>query len=311
MSILIKELIEERSLRLKPLNDEKLLSLELDNALVQKPGLMLTGKGGDLRPNTLQVFGASEITFFNKGTDEEILKALEIVKESTPAAIIISKGLESPKSLLDFTIENSFNLLSTTVSTSNLIERLTSYLEDKTAPMATLHGVFLDVLGMGVLITGASAMGKSECGLDLISRGHQLVADDAVLVKRHFPSTLIGTSAEQIRYFLEVRGIGIINVKELFGITAIREKKQLDLVIELIPWSKEIKFDRLGFESETYEILGLELPLNRIPIIPGRSTATLIEAAARHQLSRLMGYSTADELQKRLNTEMDKKSKEK
>lgn len=305
MAISIKELLGERSLRLRSVTDEDLLQKRFSNNRVQKPGLILTGNGGKLKPDTIQVLGESEIIFLNTAAGKDALKALKIIEDSNPIILIITKGIEAPQSLLDFVKEHSFVLLATTLTTSNLISRLSGYLEDKTAPTETIHGVFLDVLGMGVLITGSSAMGKSECALDLIGRGHQLVADDAVIVKRHFPSTLIGTSAEQIRHFIEVRGIGIMNVKELFGITAIREKKQLDFVVQLVPWDKDTSFDRLGFDEETFEILGLEVPINRIPIIPGRSTATLVEAAARNQLSRLMGYSPMDELQARVSQSME------
>ena len=167
--------------------------------------------------------------------------------------------------------------------------------------MITTHGVLVDVLGVGILILGKSGIGKSECALDLITRGYRLIADDAVIIKRMPPTTLFGIASDIIKYHMEVRGLGIINVKDLFGITAIREKKQMDIVVELVKWDPDEEYDRLGFEEGQYEILGVKLPFLKIPVSPGRSIATIVEVAARNQLLKIMGYHSAIEFNKDLD----------
>jgi HPr kinase/phosphorylase len=156
-------------------------------------------------------------------------------------------------------------------------------------------------LGVGILIKGSSGIGKSECAIELVSRGYRLVADDVVLVKRMPVTTLFGTSADLVRYHMEIRGLGIVNIKDIFGITAIREKKQMDLVVELVRWEPESEYERLGFEERTYDILGVPLPYLRVPVIPGRSVATIVEVAARNQILRIMGQNPTGAIQSNLD----------
>jgi HPr kinase/phosphorylase len=293
MGIPIKDLLKESRLRLKSRTGEIGISRELTTARIQKPGLLLTGLLGQLHPDRVQVFGAAEINYLNSLDSQQTKKALAILSKPTIRAIIVTRGIEPPKFLVDFAREKSIALLTTSLSSSVFIERLVKHLEEGLSPTKTIHGVLVDVLGIGILILGKSGIGKSECALELVSRGYRLVADDIVIVNRRFPSTLFGTASNVARYYIEVRGLGILNVKELFGITAIRERKQMDIMVELVSWdTEEEEYERLGFKETTMEILGVELPHLKIPVSPGRSVATVVELAARNQLLKIMGYDT-------------------
>lgn len=292
MGIPIEKILKESHLRLKARTGDIGLSRVLTTARIQKPGLLLTGLLGKLHPDRVQVFGAAEINYLNSLDARQIKKTLEILSKQTIRAVIITRGIEPPGFLVDFARGKSIALLTTSLTSSVFIDRLVKYLEDGLSPSKTVHGVLMDVLGIGILVTGKSGIGKSECALELVSRGYRLVADDVVIVNRRFPSTLFGTSTDLSRYYIEVRGLGILNVKDLFGITAIRKKKQMDIVVELVSWDTEEEYERLGFKEPMMEILGVELPHLKIPVSPGRSVATVVEVAARNQLLKLMGYDT-------------------
>lgn len=292
MGVPIKEILKESRLRLKARTGEIGLSRVLTTARIQKPGLLLTGLLGKLHPDRVQVFGAAEINYLKSLDARQIKKALDILSKPTIRAIVVTRGIEPPEFLADFAREKSVALLTTALTSSVFIERFVKHLEEGLSPTKTVHGVLVDVLGIGILILGKSGIGKSECALELVSRGYRLVADDVVLVNRRFPSTLFGTSTDLARYYIEVRGLGILNVKELFGITAIRERKQMDIIVDLVSWDTEEEYERLGFKETTMDILGVELPHLKIPVSPGRSVATVVELAARNQLLKIMGYDT-------------------
>jgi HPr kinase/phosphorylase len=304
MGIAIKEILKERRLRLKSRTGEIGLSRELTTARIQKPGLLLTGLLGDLHPDRVQVFGAAEVNYLKSLDAEKIKKTLRILSKPSIRAIIVTRSIEPPEFLLRLAQEKSIALLTSSLTSSVFIERLVKFLEEGLAPTKAVHGVLVDVLGIGILITGKSGIGKSECALELVSRGYRFVADDVVIVKRIFPSTLFGTSSDLSRYYIEVRGLGIVNVKELYGITAIREKKQMDIVVELVRWETEDEYERLGFRERTEDILGVELPHLKIPVSPGRSVATIVEVAARNQLLKIMGYDTYRQFQEQLDSKM-------
>jgi HPr kinase/phosphorylase len=304
MGIAIKDILNERHLRLKSLTGEIGLSRELTTARIQKPGLLLTGLLGELHPDRVQVLGVAEIGYLKSLDGEKVEKVLSILSRPSIRAIIVTRAIEPPDFLLEFAREKSIALLSTTLTSSVFIDRLVKYLEEGLAPTKTIHGVLVDVLGIGILITGKSGIGKSECALELVSRGYRLVADDVVIVNRKFPSTLFGTSSELTRYYIEVRGLGILNVKELFGITAIRERKQMDIVVELVRWDTEEEYERIGFKERTQDIIGVKLPHLKIPVSPGRSVATIVEVAARNQLLKIMGHDTYRQFQEKLDSTM-------
>ncbi len=296
MAIKIKELLKERTLGLRSLTDEVLLSKTVKTPRIQKTGLLLTGLIKELlHAERIQILGAAEIRYLNNLGEKKRRETLKVFPRSVPA-IVITRGLRPPKELLKFAENVGIPVLATHLTSSVFIERLIRFLEEKLAPTTIVHGVLVDILGIGVLITGKSGIGKSECALDLISRGYRLVADDAVIVKKIYPSTLFGMASDKIPYHIEVRGIGIMNVKDIFGITAIREKKQMDMVVELVNWDPKGDYERLGFEEKTCEILGVELPHLKVPVSPGRSVATIVEVAARNQLLNIMGYPTGEKL---------------
>ena len=297
MGIALKELLKEIPLRLKVLGGDEWLMRELTSSRIQKPGLLLTGTLGEFHSDRIQIFGATEVEYLKSLDDDVLARTLSVLSENQLPAIVVTRGIKPPPFLIDFTRRNSIPLLKTALTSSVFIERVIKYLEEELAPTTSVHGVLVDVLGVGILIFGKSGIGKSECALELVSRGYRLVADDIVLVKRIHPSTLFGRSADLTRYHIEVRGLGILNVKELFGITAIREKKQMDIVVELVGWDTKVAYERLGFEDRTYEMLGVELPYLKVPVSPGRSVATIVEVAARNQILKIMGYDSARRFQ--------------
>ena len=190
--------------------------------------------------------------------------------------------------------------MKTRLDTSEFIRRLDRLLDDNLAPRISFHGVLIDVIGMGVLILGQSGIGKSETALDLILKGHRLVADDIVEIYRRGNAFLIGKASEMIRYHMEIRGLGIINILDLFGISATRDRKRIDLVVELVDWDENRDFDRLGLDEDTYPILGLEVPHLTVPVRPGRNLSSIVEVAARNQLLKQRGHHSAREFQQKL-----------
>lgn len=294
MGIPVRELSEAKQLErfcLKLVAGEGGLDRELTTSRIQKPGLVLTGVLEELHQDRIQIFGAAEIGYLNSLTGEKLAKVVEPLEKPRFPAIIVTRGIAPPDFLLELCRIKGTPLFTTTLTSSIFIEGITKYLEERLAPSVTIHGVLVDVLGVGILILGSSGIGKSECALELVSRGYRLVSDDVVVVKRMPATILVGTSADLIRYHMEIRGLGIVNIKDIFGITAIREKKQMDLVVELVRWEPESEYERLGFEERTYEILSVPLPYLKVPVIPGRSVATILEVAARNQILRLMGQN--------------------
>jgi len=301
MGIAVKSLLEAEALKgflLRLVAGEKGLDREIETSRIQKPGLLLTGTLNDqLHSDRIQIFGVAEIGYLASLPREELRNALSALDEPKVPALVVTKGQEPPDFLVGLCSRRDIPLITTTHSSSLLIEGISKYLEDALAPTTTVHGVLLDVLGIGVLITGKSGIGKSECALDMITRGYRLVSDDAVLVKRLPPGVLCGTATDLIRYHIEIRGLGIVNIKDLYGITAIREKKQMDIVVELERWDPESEYERLGLDDNSRSILGVELPCMRIPVSPGRSVATIVEVAARNQILKIMGHYSARNLE--------------
>jgi HPr kinase/phosphorylase len=209
-----------------------------------------------------------------------------------------------PALLLQQADAQGIALLRTHHQSSVFISLITKFLEERLLPSTTLHGVLVDVLGVGVLLLGKSGVGKSECALDLVLRGHRLVADDIIKVRMKLPAVLFGEGSDLLHYHMEVRGLGIINIKHLFGVAAVRERKKIDLAVELVEWEAGREYDRLGLEDQSHAILGIDIPLMRIPVRPGRNITTIVEVAARNQLLKEMGYHSAREFQHQLEKRM-------
>ncbi|MFL6253671.1 MAG: HPr(Ser) kinase/phosphatase [Pyrinomonadaceae bacterium] len=261
---------------------------------IQKLGLALAGFPHYVHEGRVQIVGASELQFLGQLTPEERRAAVARLELEKISCILVTKGLMPPDELVEAAELAVLPLIQTTLVSSVAITAVTEYLEEALAARETRHGVYLDLYGLGVLIEGKSGVGKSECALDLIMRGHQLVADDLVEIRRRRPGQLVGYAPELLREHMEIRGLGILNIRELFGVSAVSGPKQLGLNIMLERWEDATEVDRLGLEERTLDILGVAVPSFVLPVSPGRNLATLVETAVRVHLMRLRGYNAAE-----------------
>jgi HPr kinase/phosphorylase len=308
-SLLVQELEEnrERHLELSLMAGRKGLKKKITHSQIQKMGLALTGFIQFINPERLQVIGNTEMAYFKTLIPEMQERVIRQICSLPLSCLVITRDLEIPELLLQEADEKGIPLFRTNLRSFDFIERATKFFEEKLSPTSSLHGVLMDVYGVGLLIVGKSGIGKSECALDLILRGHRLVADDMVHIQKRSPSSLIGSGFEVIQHHMEIRGLGIINIRSLFGVEAIREKKKIDLVFELVEWDTNREYDRLGFEEETYSILDVDLPMLRIPVTPARNLTTIIEVAVRNHLLKVMGYDSALEFEKKLLRRMEER----
>ena len=295
LAIKVRELLSEEAapLQLRLLAGKRGLQREITVPRIQKPGLALMGDIEYLRSGRVQILGASEIGYLERISPSERSRALHKICSYGVACFVITKGLEPPSELVEQANRFDIALLQTPLVSSVCIDKVTDFLDNWLAPRTTLHGDLMDVYGVGVLIIGDSGIGKSECALDLIVRGHRLVADDMIEIRRRAGNILLGSGPELIRHQMELRGLGLINVKDLFGVASIRYQKRVDLMVLMERWKEEKEYDRLGIEDEQYEVLGIKIPLVRMPVAPGRNISILIEVAARNHLLKLKGYHAA------------------
>src|SRR3569623_1639300 len=298
----VRSLLDERSgLRLVLLAGEAGLSRRIAIARIQKPGLALAGFLRQVHPERVQVLGATEISFLASLPAGDSKRSVDGFVGLNPACIVVTKGLEVPPILIEACDRTGVPLLRTPLVSAVAIDALQNHLEHELAPTVSIHAVLLDVLGVGILLLGKSGIGKSEAALDLIMRGHRLVADDLVEVRRTSGDVLVGWASELIKHHMEVRGLGIINIKDMFGVAAVRDDKKIELVIELVRWDQAEAHDRLGLDEMVYPILDVPTPLLRIPVSPGRNVSSLIEVAARNRLLQVRGHHSAREFQERLD----------
>lgn len=289
----------EYDLGLRLVGGKSGLSKEVIIPRIQKPGLALAGYLEQIHPDRVQVLGSVELSYLSTLSIKQREEAINKLCSRNIACFVITRGLPVPRFLIHAANIKGISVLRTELLSSVLINRITKFLEERLAETVAVHGVLVDVLEVGILIIGKSGIGKSECALDLVLRGQRLVADDIVEIKKRLPSSLIGKGTDLIKYHMEIRGIGIINVKDLFGITAVRDEKNIEVVIELMDWSGE-EHDRLGVDEKKYSILGVDLPHLRVPVRPGRNMATIIEVAARNHLLKITGRHSAREFQEAL-----------
>jgi HPr kinase/phosphorylase len=281
------------------------LDRRITSPYVQKTGLALAGFHEYLRPGRVLVFGNSEVRYLESLKPGDRTDTMRNVCEHQDVpCILVTGGLRSLGEMIVEAERCHLPVLRTQVPTPVAIAKISAILEDSFAVRELLHGVLLDILGLGVFIVGESGIGKSECALDLIVRGHRLVADDTVEVRRRAETILIGTCPELTRHHMEIRGLGVINIQNLFGIAATRTSKRIELVVQLERWEFRKDYDRLGLNEERYEILNLPLPLIRMPVAPGRNLAILVEIAARNQLLRGRGHHAARTFADRLERQM-------
>ena len=301
----VSALLEKRpgpsSLPLELLAGGRGLDRRITSHHVQKTGLALAGLDEYLKPGRVLILGASEIRYLEQLDGDAREHAIRQALRHDFPCVLMTGGLEAPGELKAEAERVGVPLLRTSLVTPPAIERLSGLLEEVLAAESVFHGVLLDILGLGVMLMGESGIGKSECALDLIVRGHRLVADDAVEVKRRTDTVLIGRCPELTRHHMELRGLGIISVRELFGISSTRSSKRIELVIHLERWEPGWEYDRLGLDDASFEMLGVPVPLIRMPVGPGRNIATLVEVAARNHMLRVRGHHAARALAERLD----------
>lgn len=274
---------------LEPISGEKGFERRIISPSAKKPGLRMIEKKIELESGNIQVLGRTEISYIN-GFPERTQKKItsDLLLNDIPC-FILSKGAHPGKSFAEHFEKKEMPLFATTLGTGKFITILNELLAEEFATRITVHGVLLDVHHTGVLILGKSGIGKSECAIDLIIQGSKLIADDVVEIRKIGSQTLIGVGPENIRYLVEVRGIGIVNIKDLFGTTCVMEKREIDMVIELHQWDSETEYDRLGLDTKTYSILDIELPYTMLPVSPGRNMASVIDVAVRNQILKETG----------------------
>jgi len=294
-------------LRLKVLCGDAHLDNQISNPRVQKPGLAFAGYYAYIKPGRVQIIGESETAYLSTlPLDERRKRFAQIARLPVPV-FIITKGLEPFPTFHQLCREHDVPILGSPVLSSTVIKEISYFLEEHLVPVTRLHAVLVEIYGLGVLLTGKSGMGKSEAALDLITRGHSLVADDRVTIKRYPSGELVGYGQAPTKYHMELRGLGIINVRDLFGLAAIRERKSVDLVIRLEAWEKGKAYDRLGLDETVFEILETPVPYIRMPVATGRNLATLVEIAARNHVLKLQGHDSARELVRELEAELERK----
>lgn len=267
---------------------------------IQKTGLALAGFHEYLKPGRVLILGASEIRYLESLDATARLTSLRLALTLDFPCVLITGDFTPPPELAAEADRANLPVLKTAVATASAIAKLSSLLEDSLAERVMIHAVLVDVLGLGVLIVGESGIGKSECALDLIVRGHRLVADDTVELRRRQDTVLIGTCPELTRYHMELRGLGVININDLFGIASTRSSKRVELVVQLERWDPTREYERLGLDDVFYDLLGVRVPLIRMPVAPGRNVSILVEVAARNQLLRSRGHHAARALADRL-----------
>ncbi|MGE0460079.1 MAG: HPr(Ser) kinase/phosphatase [Vicinamibacterales bacterium] len=280
------------------------LDRRITSPYIQKTGLALAGFHEYLQPGRVLIFGESEIRFLESLPPVARQFALAKAFEQNVPCLLVTSGAAVPEDVVTEANRAGLPLLGTTVPTAAAIGKITALLEDRLAVREIIHGVLLDILGLGVLLAGESGIGKSECALDLVCRGHRLVADDTVEIRRRAESIVIGSCPDLTRHHMEVRGLGLINIRDLFGVASTRTSKRIELVVQLERWDEAREYDRLGLDEEHLELLGLKIPLVRMPVAPGRNLATLVEVAARNQLLRARGINAARRLAARLDASL-------
>lgn len=306
ISIPVRDLVEEKepSLDLEVVAGGKALSKKIVIPQIQKPGLALTGYTSNLHPGRVQVLGNSEIRFLKALPEREALRILKKICRMDIACLVVTHGNRVPPLLEKEAARGPVPLLKTSLPTPVFILRVTKFLEERLTESTIVHGVLVDVFGVGILMLGKSGIGKSECALELVMKGHRLVADDVVNIRKKPPDSLYGMGSELIKYHMEIRGLGIINIKDLFGVTSVRDQKLLELVVNLVDWNSKQEYERLGIDEQSYEILGVKTPFIRIPVRPGRSLTSVIEVAARNQLLKIKGFYSAREFQEKLTQKL-------
>lgn len=305
-SVKIMEIVNQLKLEIMyaPENMDELIVSDND---CNRPGLQLMGFYEYFNAERIQICGNMEFAYLASLDEKTRYDRIDALFATKIPMFIVARGHELYPEMIEIAEKYNVPITRTQDSTTAFIASLIGYLNVELAPRITRHGVLIEVYGEGILIVGESGVGKSECAIELVKRGHRLVADDAVEIRKTSSRTLVGQSPDNIRHFLELRGIGIINTRRLFGMGAVKVSEKIDLIVELEPWDKNKIYDRMGVDNEYTTILGIKIPSLTIPIKPGRNLAVILEVAAMNNRHKKMGYNAAAELLQNLGLEMDQK----
>ncbi len=306
-SVLLTKLVEEFDLEVAYAAPD-FASVRLTVEDVARPGLQLAGYFDHFEPMRLQVMGNAEISYLRKHTPQQCQEIFDRLFSYKFPALLLARDFRPEEACLSMAQKHGVTVLCSKEATSNLVSAIITYLRSALAPSITRHGVLMEVYGEGVLLIGESGIGKSEAAVELLKRGHRLIADDAVEIRKISDNSLVGTAPPLIQNYIELRGIGIINVAKLYGMGAVKAENEINLVVNIVPWDTQTVYDRLGLEDQYMEILGVKIPMHTIPITPGRNLAVILEVAAMNNRQRTMGYNAALEFTEQVNRHFDNQS---
>ena len=299
-SVPLTSLVEEFSLEVVyAATDYHSIRLTVED--VARPGMQISGFLDHFEPSRLQVLGNVEISYLKRLSDSERSMIFDRLFSYKFPAVVIARNLRVSDQCLEMARKHNVTVLRSHEATSTIISAIITYLKDALAPRITRHGVLMEIYGEGVLLVGESGIGKSETAVELLKRGHRLIADDAVEIRKSTRKTLLGRAPELIRNYVELRGIGIINVAKLFGMGAVKLENEINLVVNIVHWNPQEIYDRLGLEDQFMDIMGIKIPMNTIPVTPGRNLAVILEVAAMNNRQRKMGYNPAMEFTEQIN----------
>jgi HPr kinase/phosphorylase len=281
---------------------------DIASEFLHRPGLAFSGYFERFAYKRIQILGETEISFLQSLKDEDLYNSIKEVFVYDIPCMIITKGLSIPSQVEYLANEMNIPILSSRLTTDKLYHALRRYLGDIFAPSKTIHGTFVDVYGVGIILTGKSGIGKSECALDLVERGRRLITDDVVKIMAK-DDYLIGTSTNDYGHFMEVRGVGLIDVQRMYGIQAVRKRKRIDVQIELMPWKDNMDYERIGLTDNFVDILGVKIPIIYLPVTPGKNVAVVIEVVARNHILKIYGYDAAKEYTNKLQKDLQDKAK--
>jgi HPr kinase/phosphorylase len=305
-SIKVEQLLKDGQfdLRLELLAGEAGLDRRVVSSRIQKPGLALTGFTEHIHKDRLQVFGNTELSYLATLPGAEQRDRMRSLFGLPISCLVVTKNLPVDEMFRREANDSRVPLLRSSHLSSTFIDNVERFLQEALTASTSVHGVLIDVIGVGMLILGKSGIGKSELALDLVARGHRLVADDIVDLKKRQGGSVYGSGSEIIKHHMEIRGIGIINIKDLFGVSAVRDRKKVEMVVELVEWEDKVEYDRLGVEEQKYAMLDTEVPLLVVPVRPGRNLTTIVEVAARNHLLKLQGHHSAKDFQEKLSRQI-------
>lgn len=298
---------KKKDLALSLITEPETLAKKVTSPHVNRPGLALAGYLEVFSAERIQIFGETEVRYLQSMKEDDLVNRIREMFKTDIPCIIVSKGLTLPPIVEYLANDLNIALLSSRLSTISLIQHLSRYLQDIFALEKSIHATLVDVFGLGILLTGKSGIGKSECALDLVHRGHSLVGDDLITL-RYLDEKLVGRPGRDFGHFMEIRGVGIVNVERMFGIERTRRQKKIDLQIELMPWQENMDYERFGLSNIVAEHLGVKLPIIYLPVSPGKSVSVIVEVAAMNMTLKGVGYDAAEDFNQKIHEEIRKKA---